>query len=432
MIDAAAPSLRDSWLTFPRVDRIIRGLLLVFIFSLPFKGLLFLERNGFLVLLILLGLWCLATRRHFLLPTPVDRPLAAFVLWVGFTIPFATYPEYSLKEYGKLLQQGLVFYAVVFFFRERIQWRRVVWLVLGLFLIVVANGLVRFEDTVRGGGSFLRAEVWLTTYLVMMLPLCFALAWYEDKPWLKVLWAVGTGCGTACLFLTQSRAGLVAFVVEVWAFAWLLKRRTMVLGAGAVTAILLVVLSLLVKVTVTPEGSMMIVPRVSLPIKTSTSSFVHRWDIWTFALQRIAEHPLVGIGYGKETSKMLYGQIPEEAVAPGHAPIRSHGTHNILLEVALLVGIPGLLLFLWLGIRAIRTVVEGFRHADDPFSKAVLLGVSVGTIGLAVRIQFDQMFVGTLALQWWILLAVAVLASRSFVEDTTGARLVGEQVRSSV
>lgn len=419
-MDASATSLRESWLALPHLDRIIRGLLFVFVFSLPFKSLLFLERNGFLILLVLLGLWCVHSRRHFFLRTPLDLPLVAFVLWVGFTIPFAAYPDYSLKEFGKLLQQGLVFYAVVFFFQDRAQWSRLVWLLTGVFVIVAANGLLQFDETVHGGGSFLRAEVWLTTYLIMMLPLCFALAWYEENPWLKGLWAGSTAIATACLFLTQSRAGLLAFLAELWALAWLLKRRAMVLAATAVTVTLVVALLLLVRVTTTPDGGVAVVPKVSIPIKTSTSSFVHRLDIWTFALERIAQHPLVGIGYGKETSKMLYGQTPEENLPPGHAPIRKHGTHNILLEMALLVGIPGLLVFVWLAVSVLRTVVEGFRRATDRFAKAILLGVSVSMIGLAVRTQFDQMVVGTLAIQLWVMVAVGVLASGMFGEKAAG------------
>lgn len=409
-MDGSVVSLRNSMLALPNLDRIVRGLLLVFIFSLPFKDLLFIERNGFMILLVLLGIWCGVHRRHFFLRTPLDLPLVSFVLWVGVTIPFATYPAYSLKEFGKLLQQGLVFYAVVFFFQDRAQWVRLIWLLVGTFFIVGSYGLVRFDETARGQGSFLTAEVWLTTYLIMMLPLCFALAWYDERPWAKGLSVAGTAIATVDLLLTQSRAGLVTFMVESWAFAWLLRRRAMVFTAVTVTAMLGIALLFLVKITTTADGKVTIVPQVSVPIKTSTLSFVHRLDIWTFAIERIAEHPLVGIGYGKETSKMLFGQVPEENLPPGHSPVRKHGTHNILLEVALLVGIPGLLLFVWLAVRLVRMVVGGFHLATDTFAKATLLGLSISVIGLAVRIQFDQMLVGTLAIQFWVLMAVAVVA----------------------
>src|SRR6059036_1713461 len=87
----------------PNLDRIIRGLLYVYIFSLPFRRLLFIERNGFIILIVLLVLWCVVNRRHFFLRTPIDLPLLTFIAWVGFTVPFATFPSYSSKEFAKLL-----------------------------------------------------------------------------------------------------------------------------------------------------------------------------------------------------------------------------------------------------------------------------------------------------------------------------------------
>ena len=411
MMDASiAPS--PSWsITLPKLDRIIRGLLLVYVFALPFKGLLVIERTGFLLLLVLMGIWCAVQRRLFFLRTPLDLPLLAFLAWVGLTIPFAAYPLYSLQEYGKLLQQVLVFYAVLFFFKEKEEWSKLVWLLAGTSFLISLYGVMQFEPTdLLPVTSFLSAEVWLTTYLIMMLPLSIALAWHEQRPWAKGLSIAGAAFITICLLLTQSRAGLIAFVVELWAFAWLLRRRAMVYAAAAVTVLLGVTLLLLVKVTTTSGGEITIVARVPVPIKTSLVSFVHRLDIWAFSLEQVAEHPLVGIGYGKETSKMLFGQVPETNLPPGHSPVRTHGAHNILLELALLVGVPGMLLFVWLAASILQVIVGGFRRVTDTFSKATLVGIGVGAIGLAVRIQFDQMLVGTLAIQFWVMTAVAVLA----------------------
>jgi hypothetical protein len=102
----------------PNLERIIRGLLYVYIFSLPFPQLLFIERNGFIILVFLLVLWCAVNRRHFFMRTPVDLPLVALVAWVGISVPFATSPAYSFQEFAKLLQQGLIFYVMVYYFRE--------------------------------------------------------------------------------------------------------------------------------------------------------------------------------------------------------------------------------------------------------------------------------------------------------------------------
>src|SRR5262247_1804134 len=101
----------------PYFDTLVRVVLGIYIAVLPFKSLLVLERNGFLLLLGLLVVWCAVNRRLFYSRTPYDLPLLALVIWVGLTIPFAVSPFYSLKEYGKLFQHMVVFYAVVYFFR---------------------------------------------------------------------------------------------------------------------------------------------------------------------------------------------------------------------------------------------------------------------------------------------------------------------------
>ena len=413
MTELSITQARNSLFALPNLDRIIRGLLLVFIFSLPFKGLLFVERSGFIILLVLLGLWCVVRRDHFFSRTPIDLPLAAFVLWVGLTIPFATYPLYSLQEFGKLLKQPLIFYVVLFFFRDRLHRTQLVWSLVGGLFLVSVHGIIGFDETMRGGGSFLTAEVWLTTYLIMLIPLGFALAWYEGQGWKKNAYILVTLLATACLFLTESRAGLMAFLAELWACAWLLRKRALLIAAGSVTLAAIAGIVLLSVIMVTPGGADAI-RNSPIRLKTETTSFVHRIDIGMFTLARIVEHPFLGIGYGKETYKKLFGVVPEKDLPLGHAPVRIYGTHNILLEMALHVGLPGLALFLWLVVSLWRTLIEGFHRATDAHGLAFLLGASVGFLGLVVRLQFDQTLVGTLAVQFWILIAIAMAAFESY------------------
>ena len=395
----------------PNLNRIIRGLLYLYIFSLPFVGLLFIERNGFIILLVLLVLWCAVNRRHFFVQTPLDLPLIAFVLWVGFTIPFAAFPLYSLKEFGKLLQQGLMFYVVVYFFQDRSDRTWLLTLLVGVLTLVSAYGITQFEEMGKIT-SFLSSEVWLTTYLVMFIPLCVALAQYQERPRSKAMYLGVSGLATVCLLLTQSRAGLLAFICELWVLAWFLRRRAILIVASLFSLALVIAVVFLMKFDTTSEYAATIVPRTFNPIKTNMASIIHRMDIWSFSLSQISKHPILGIGYGKETFKLVFGQTPEE-VQPGHSPVRIAGSHNIFLELALHVGLPGLVLFLWLVVSIASTVLTEFRRIAEPSSKAVLLGVGVSVVGLGVRIIFDQMFVGTLAILFWVLVAVAMLECRT-------------------
>jgi O-antigen ligase len=146
----------------------------------------------------------------------------------------------------------------------------------------------------------------------------------------------------------------------------------------------------------------------------------HRFEIWGFALAEIAKHWLVGIGYGNLSYLFSYGQDPE-VVMPGHYAITHAGTHNIVLYLALHVGIPGLLLCGWLFTRVIHRTSAEYRHAHDWLSKAVLLGTVGSVVGLMLRLQFDQMFVGSLAVFFWVLLALAVLSYPSYSQSAEGA-----------
>ncbi|SLM50294.1 membrane protein of unknown function [Nitrospira japonica] len=390
-------------------DATIRLLLLVYVATLPFKRLLFVERHAFIVLLGLLVIWCVVRRRLFYRKTPYDVWLLAFVLWVGLTIPFAAFPSYSFKEYGKLLQGVTTLYAVVWFLTD-LGSRTVLLLVLGTSLFLVsAYGLTQFNvaDPQAIISSF-PAEVWLTTFLVMTLPYALAAAYGDHSPIMTGVGAALSVLAAACLLSTQSRAGLIAFAAELVVMAWLVRTSLAKWTAGVVTLglVLVVLLAVWLKSPV-PVAEQPAV-QTSIPVKTGLASIVHRFDIWKFTLSEIGEHWLVGVGYGGQTYAMLYGD-DAETVAPGHAAVKAQGAHNILLYLALHVGIAGMALFLGFYVTLVRTTAQAYRAAADGLSRSVLAGTVGSMGGLFVRLQFDQMLVGALAVLFWVLVGMSVL-----------------------
>jgi O-antigen ligase len=405
-------AVSDHAAALPNLDTIIRGLLYVYIFCLPFKHLLFVERNGFIILVALLLLWCAVNRRHFFTRTPIDIPLIAFVTWVAVTIPFAAFPLYSFKEFAKLLQQGLIFYVVVYFFKDESRRARLMWVLVGTSLIVSGYGVLEFmrmvgilqsESKLLLLESVTSGEVWLSTYLVMVIPLCFALFIFEKSRHERRLALGATMMATVCLALTFSRASLFALLSELGCFAWIVRRKALIVAA-ALTGLLMGA----VTIGVINYG-FLTVPGTDIPIRGgSTSSLVHRIDIWKHTLARVVEHPFVGIGYGKDNFQRVFGQKVEE-VQSGHTAVLQAGTHNTFLDVALGVGLPGLVLFIWLIQRIAAQSFARFRQSEDPMTKAMTLGVGVSIIGLTVRLLFDHMLIGTLALQFWVLVAMAMV-----------------------
>ena len=388
-------------------DHIIRVVLAVFIAVLPFKSLLIVERNGFLVLLGLLAMWCAINRRFFYCQTPYDMLLLAFAVWVGFTILFSVVPSYSLKEYGKLLQHMVIFYGVIFFFKE-LRARQVLLGLIGIVAVVVtAYGLSQFSlKNPQAVVSFLSAEVWLATFLVMVIPFVLALALGAGPPVVRSGGSIAAGMMLVCLLSTQSRAGLVALIGELWMVAWFIRSASAKIVAALVTVGVIAAVMLVFN---EPEVGVSADIANLLPAKKGAGSVFHRFEIWGFALSEIAKHWLVGIGYGNLSYLFLYGQ-DQEVVRLGHSPIMQAGTHNIVLYLALHVGVPGMLLFGWLVARVILRTSAEYRRAQDWLSKAVLLGALGSVVGLMLRLQFDQMLVGSLAVFFWVLLALAVLS----------------------
>jgi hypothetical protein len=398
----------------PYFDMVVRVVLAVYIVVLPFKSLLIVERNGFILLLGLLVGWSAINRRLFYSRTPYDMVLLAFVVWVGLTIPFSVAPSYSVMEYGKLLQQLVVFYAVIYFFKEP-RYRQVLLGLIGVMAIVVAGyGISQFNlGNPQAVVSFLPAEVWLTTFLVMVIPFGLAVAFGKEPAEIRVGGVLAVGLMTVSLIATQSRAGLVAFIGELWVMAWFIRSVSAKMVAALATVCVITAVVIVFNANSTPVAGVTADITTSLPLKSGLGSVVHRFDIWWFTLSEITEHWLVGIGYGSQSYFLLYGQY-QEVVLPGHAAVMHAGTHNIFLYLALHVGLPGMLFFGWFVVLVVLRTSREYHQAHDWLSKAILVGSIVSVVGLMLRLQFDQMLVGSLAVLFWVLLAMAILSYPSY------------------
>ena len=395
------------------LDAIIRVVLAMYIGVLPFKALLIVERNGFILLLGLLVAWCILNRCFFYTQTSFNMLLLAFVVWVGLTVPFAVAPFYSLKEYGKLLQHMVVFYSVIYFFRD-LRFRQVLLGLIGVIVIVAtAYGLAQFDlENPQAVGSFLLAEVWLTTFLVMFIPFALAMALGEGPPEIRSVGTIAAGMMVVCLASTQSRAGLVALIGELWVVAWLIRSVSTKIVVSLVTlCVIAAVILVFNEATIGVSADL----THGIHIKKGVTSAVHRFEIWRFCLAEITKHWLVGIGYGNHSYLMLYGQ-EQESLLPGHSPITYAGTHNIILYLALHIGLPGLLLFGWFVVQFGLKTADAYRRVHAWLPKAVLLGAVGSIVGLILRLQFDQMLIGSLAIFFWVLLALAFLSYPSYSE----------------
>jgi len=132
-----------------------------------------------------------------------------------------------------------------------------------------------------------------------------------------------------------------------------------------------------------------------------------RVEIWSLALRSIREDPLAGVGLGafRETVLTMDGvEEPKNLADIGHA-------HNIFLQVALDVGIPGLVAYLVLLTLCTRLAWEIRSRSRDPGVHSLALGLWAGLFAIHIFGLSDAIALGSKAgvFFWWNLALVVSL-----------------------
>ena len=330
-------------------------------------------------------------------PTPIDLPLLLFAGWVLLTVPFATDPAYSFAEWRKLATKILAFYwafRVLQAQPSRTMARGVLTAVQIGTAVLCIYAIAEF--VARGGGwedRYVRAAApssdynWLSTYLVMVIPLV-ALAGVALRAW----WQRAACAAIVCLavlaqVLSYTRAGWLGLVAEGLAFGLLTGRRQVV--AWVLGGCLLV------------TGGLLAVSQLGYQRSTVDPwTFNARLAVWKLEVAEVLAHPLVGVGYGGNTFMMRFADYPETKYAGG--------PHSAFLMVAMGSGLPALVFLTWTLVSAIRVLVRHAKQIADRYAYAITLAAAIMIVGFATRNIFDYMFAGSLAYLFWMLLATGL------------------------
>jgi O-antigen ligase len=337
--------------------------------------------------------------------TPIDLPLLGFVGWVLCTVPFATDPAYSFSEWGKLLAHVLVFYWAMFVLHsyKRIELsRQIIWTVVLGSLALSGFALVDFilrggtwrDRLVRAGAPYSDYN-WLATYLVLVIPILIWWVVTHRTFWtraLGILTLVTAGLAQAASY---TRAGWVAHFVQAVGFGLITGRHRLVIWAlvGAIAI----------------GGSVFVVSEIGYQRDTVDSWTINtRIKTWRLGLHQVVEHPLVGVGYGNDTFTKVYAAEIEADETKSVKERMLKGLHNTFAMVLMGSGVLAVILFTWIFVRIVSTLMIQWRRFAADETQGVLVAVAVVTIGFATRNLFDYMFAGSLAHLFWILVAAGL------------------------
>jgi putative inorganic carbon (HCO3(-)) transporter len=249
--------------------------------------------------------------------------------------------------------------------------------------------------------------------IVMVLPVSLSLALSRRVPgWIRLGLAVLFVVEAGVLVLTQSRGGwsgtlvgLAALGVVVWVR---LGRGQGRIALGAAAAVVPALIGLVV---FGPTRLLETMDRVV----GGPSSSVSRVVLWSRAWDMIQDFPFTGVGLNTFPF-VLDAWYPTFMSAPGEVIVHAH---NLYLQMAVDLGIPGLLAFaalLWATARAAWTAAR----APEPWA-SLALGCGIGLLAFAVYGLTDAITLGAKpGLFFWLEVATIALIARLAPNCPTG------------
>lgn len=215
----------------------------------------------------------------------------------------------------------------------------------------------------------------LALMLNLIVPLTGALAVASHGP--KRLFAVGTMLlSMAAIILTFSRAGFLALAATFVLGIVALARHKGPAPAAGVVLLVLCALPLL------PDGYTNRIGTITNIEEDATGSAQGRWRDTKVAAGLVVKNPIIGAGIGQDILVMN----DERGIDTWRR------VHNAYLQYGVDLGLPGVLLFVWLHLTCYRTAraVEK-RAAADPSLRelrALASGVTVSLVVFGVAAMF--------------------------------------------
>ena len=121
-----------------------------------------------------------------------------------------------------------------------------------------------------------------------------------------------------------------------------------------------------------------------------------------YFLGYLKEYPLTGVGYGRKNIKKIeerFASVEKFDIADAH---------NVFINMAVFLGLQGLVAFIYLVFIQFKIVWNANRIAAGKFESYFLKATLLYMIGFFVRIQFTDMYRHGSVFNYWIIIGMAI------------------------
>ena len=328
------------------------------------------------------------------LPVVKATMLLFLAMWIA--VAYSSAPLKEAFDFGIKYQKKLLLIPLLIWvfgqsnLQERIRWT----LMVSLSFVLMLSYAYALRDVITGSGTTVRFAVAFTDRISqgvsMGLLFCMALLLAQDAQDRRVkvgLRLIAMLAAVDVMFLLTGKTGQVCLlVVAIWLLFKNLaevyaKNRTKSLTIAGVG--LLLIAAFLV-VSMQQKSSRMTNVEAEIAQGTETSSG-QRMEFYSMSLKMIENHPLIGTGMGSvgiefDRAASNYGTTLKDTM---------RNAHNEYLMMMIQMGVPGLLLFVWLLVCVYRSARQ-LPAIERDILQAYVVIFSVGCLPNSFLADFNE------------------------------------------
>lgn len=410
----------------PTKENVFWAALAVYLFVLPIANTIALRYLAFIVLIAVTAAVLFESRK---LPVlPFARYWMAYFMVALVSVYFAVDPSLSLGELKVEVVYSIIILAVGMTWGARMSGFEPIAMLLAAINLVLTLAAFSVASLDMPFGEIRRihplpAAGMDANWLLIALFLNVWLAnqfWHSGRRGLALLLFGLVALDVWAMMATHNRQNMVALSAGIAAagllllhknFSW--RRALLIVSVLSLLAGLLAAQMLRHDIAdiSPPTSASSIAPtlnHVGNFVNTATVSDV-RWGLWKFSLEKIAEHPWIGGGIGREVFDKLYPEYLPENTQLWHA-------HNMILNKGIQMGIPGMVAFiaLWAALAS-----ELIRHSQTSApSRHLATAGFAAVVAIFVKNQTDDFFVRNVVMSFWLMagLLIGFLRTRNRIQ----------------
>ncbi len=343
-------------------------------------------------------------KTDFSLRSPMTLPFALFLLWAVFGLFFALDLKNSVHDLrAHLLEYLIVYYLLVNFFSTKKKLEILSLLLIAGATVFSVGGMIvfyiveGFPLSERFGSTFKEMYINYSGFITIFAAILALRHLHEHKNIaLKALFGVCFLVNITATLLTQSRGSIIGLVAALMILCFANKKN-----------IIFVLVLILIFV---------LMPGMKTRIQTEGFTEVLRIQIYRLSYEVIKDHPIVGIGFGMQTygNKDLVDlekynrQVPPKYQQHGEIII---SPHNTFLDIAVRIGLVGLILFMGILLTGIGMLWIIFkRNKKNEHLRSWTICLFAGLVSYILPSIFaDAMFGPRVVIFYAILAMITIL-----------------------